>query len=176
MLSQFTCGICCWVVLTAAALSAREGDIYTGELISQDQDRIVLVQEPCDSRRKKVTIPHSRVTDLGMASCPDGRKYHQVQVEELAAPPGKTGLIGELVSQDQNAIVIREHPCDSQAKTVTIVHYRVNDLGMTSCPDGKKYRQVQVEEIPPQPPPPPGGLSGGSEENRLKVISHSGTV
>jgi hypothetical protein len=84
------CTLCVLAISMACGFAA--GDVYTGEVVSQDTNKIVLNITPCDSEKSLKTIdkPYDK-KDLGDATCPEshGKKYQypKVQVEELPPPP-----------------------------------------------------------------------------------------
>jgi hypothetical protein len=74
------------------------GDVYDGEVLTKTPDFVEINIKPCAKEKRRITVRHYRLTELGDITCPgkDGRTYKKVHVEEIApttpspnAPPAR---------------------------------------------------------------------------------------
>jgi Zn ribbon nucleic-acid-binding protein len=104
--------------------AARAGDVADGSIDQQTDDSVTLNTTPCEAKEKAQFIVFDvpfKVRDSGQGTCPDGRKYHKSNVEQLSlAFSSPTSPSGHLAWQ--------EHINWATANATA-------DPGETNCPD-----------------------------------------
>lgn len=158
------------VLLVMASLSlwrpklcVAQGNIYSGSIVSQDASSIKLNLNPCGKERLQTISPFKTMGDPIQATCPNGKKYAKVMVEELP-PVTSASLVveefsGEMISESKDAVTLDLNPC-GEKKPVTVSPYKKKSNSVdASCPNGKRYTKIIVEKLPSK------SKSGDADQN-----------
>jgi len=138
------------LIVWSERLCVAQGDIFSGAVVSRNDQSITLNVNPCGSQQLQTISPYKTMGNPTEESCPNGKKYTKVMVKELPPSPAPSPVAefsGEVISEDQDTVTLDTNPC-GEKKSVTVSPYKKKGSAVAvSCPNGKKYTKVTVEKL-----------------------------